>query len=288
MAWDVLTLSQYWVTEMACRMDTTANNAEAGLDKDAWLDLTSELDEWARQGLTASFWWRDDDAITTGPQLTHLLELSGKYQAPVGLAVVPAKADDRLASAVYDHNHAYVLQHGYAHINHAAGTDVKGAWELGLQRPLDTVLAELEAGRVLLDRLIDGDRFVPVVVPPWNRIDPAVIGHLAGLGFVGLSTCDARPGRDAAPGLRLVNVHCDPIKWKGGARFTGTRKAISFLTDHLSAKRTGLADPEEPTGYITHHAVHDDAIWAFSETLIGLLHASPAARFVSPKEAFSQ
>ncbi|WP_170604084.1 polysaccharide deacetylase family protein [Ruegeria arenilitoris] len=268
------------------RMESVESFSKVGPENVAWESLRNELNNWAKQGKKASFWWRDDDATTTGPQLSRLLALSENYEAPIGLAVIPAYADSQLAEAVHLNEYAYVLQHGYAHTNHASGMNVQGAWELGLQRPLGVVLAELEKGKSLLRGLFQEDRFVPVAVPPWNRIDPLIVEHLAGLGFVGLSTGEARHAMEAAPGLNLVNVHCDPIKWKGGAHFTGTEKSISFLTDHLSARRKGLVDSEEPTGFITHHAVHDDAIWDFSEKLLSVLHEHSAAYFVSPKEAF--
>jgi hypothetical protein len=38
----------------------------------AWPMLQRELDLWAESGKQASFWWRDDDAISDTPQLQHL------------------------------------------------------------------------------------------------------------------------------------------------------------------------------------------------------------------------
>lgn len=255
-------------------------------EQDAWRNLISELDLWQAEGLRASFWWRDDDAATTGPQLERLLALSVKTNAPIALATIPARAGKELADAIHAHPTACVLQHGYAHVNHAAGSGDVGAWELGRHRPLSVVLQELSEGRQILFDLFSDDSFVPVMVPPWNRIDAEVIAPLASLGFVGLSLCDARTAPEAAPGLRLVNAHCDPIKWRGGPRFTGTAKSIAQLTEHLSARRLGTADSAEPTGLLTHHIDHDDAVWRFCEDLLAALNNHPAAYFVTPKELF--
>ncbi len=267
--------------------DSDMPNSTEAAHTEAWDALNAELDQWHAQGRIATFWWRDDDASRPGPQLSRLLSLSAKTGTPVVLASIPATADVAFADTVLAHPTAYVAQHGYAHINHAKGSGDKGAWELGRHRQLETVLDELQQGRRVLAELFGPDRFLPVMVPPWNRIDPSVVAELPALGYTALSLCDARPAAEAAPGLRLVNSHCDPIKWKGGARFTGTAKSISFLTDHLIARRTGSADAAEPTGLLTHHIDHDAATWDFCETLLGHLTAHPAVRFPAPSEVFA-
>lgn len=262
--------------------------AEAESHPDDWQPLVAELDLWQSLGRMATFWWRDDDASRAGPQLSRLLSLSQETNTPIVLASIPATADATFADAVLKCSTAYVAQHGYAHINHAKGSGDTGAWELGRHRPLNDVLAELRQGRDTLSNLFGPDRFLPVMVPPWNRIDPAVIAGLPSLGFTALSLCDARPSKEAAPGLRLVNSHCDPIKWKGGARFTGTAKSVSFITDHLKARRIGAADANEPTGLLTHHIVHDAATWGFCETLLAVLSKHPSVSFPSPKDIFTK
>lgn len=262
------------------------NTAEANTDTDDWQPLVSELDRWQSLGRAATFWWRDDDASRPGPQLSRLLALSKETNTPIVLASIPATADAAFADTVLSCSTAYVAQHGYAHINHAKGSGDKGAWELGRHRPLQDVLSELRQGREILSDLFGADRFLPVMVPPWNRIDPSVIAELPDLGFTTLSLCDARPSPEAAPGLRLINSHCDPIKWKEGARFTGTAKSVSFITDHLRARRSGKADASEPTGLLTHHIDHDPATWSFCEKLLSVLSEHPSAYFPSPKDIF--
>ena len=43
----------------------------------------------------------------------------------------------------------------------------------------------------------------------------------------------------------------------------------------LADRRTGLADNGEPYGLLTHHLVHDAAIWDFTEKLLDHLRAGP-------------
>ena len=83
-----------------------------------------------------------------------------------------------------------------------------------------------------------------------------------------------------------VNGHCDPITWKGGARFAGTDKALADLIGHLRARRTGAADPDEPTGLVTHHLALDEPAWEFVALLLRHTTAHPAARWQSARDAF--
>lgn len=249
-----------------------------------WADLTAELDAWAAAGRTAHLWWRDDDAGAVTPQLEHLLTIAGRTAAPVALAVIPANTGPNLVRRLAAAPGAAVIQHGFAHIDHAPKG--AGAWELGADRPLATVVDEVTKGRDVLRRLFP-ERFVPVMVPPWNRIDPTVTAALANLDFVALSQFGARPTPHAAPRLQLVNAHCDPIKWRGGARFTGTASALSDVIDHLRDRRSGAADPAEPTGLLTHHADMDGPAWAFVEDLLRAINDHPAAAWLTVAEVLA-
>ena len=71
-----------------------------GPDVVDWTDLTRELDRWADSGRPATFWWRDDDALTVTPALDRLLGLARDHQAPLALAVVPAGATAALAASL--------------------------------------------------------------------------------------------------------------------------------------------------------------------------------------------
>ncbi|MDH3231914.1 MAG: polysaccharide deacetylase family protein [Alphaproteobacteria bacterium] len=250
-------------------------------DTDPWAALDGELDRWAAASRIADLWWRDDDAVAPGPKLARLFDVT----AATGLllAVIPARLDDALGPAVAAAPHVRAAQHGYAHVNHAPKGQDLGAWELGLHRGEAAVLADLDAGRTQLETFF-GERFLPVVVPPWNRIDAALFGPLAARGYRGVSAFG--PRANVAPGLVLANAHCDPIKWKGGARFAGESKALGDLIEHLAARRTWNVDAGEPTGILTHHIDLDEDGWAFCARLAAAVTRHPAAKWRDPPDIF--
>ena len=71
-------------------------------DSAAWEALTLELDLWAAEGRTATFWWRDDDAIAPTPALDRLRACASAAGIPIALAVIPAKATPELAAELRD------------------------------------------------------------------------------------------------------------------------------------------------------------------------------------------
>lgn len=244
--------------------------------------LDDELARWADRGREATLWWRDDDAVAMTPALAPLLELARAHEVPVALAVVPAALEGSLVAAVAAAPQCTVVQHGCAHRNHApAGTKSR---ELGSDRPSATVVAELGSGRDRL-RTAFGPRFEPVLVPPWNRIDPRVVAELPALGFRGLSTFGPRACREAAPGLACCNAHADPIAWHDGRRFVGAARALGAVLEHLARRREGAVDPDEPTGLLTHHLVFDVEAWRFVGALLARTRRHPAVRWLSVAEA---
>jgi hypothetical protein len=250
-------------------------------EKPDWSDLVAELDRWAAAGQVATFWWRDDDAAAMTPALARLLALARRHHASVHLAAIPARLAPDFGASLEGEPHVRVLQHGYAHVDHAPpGT---GSWELGDHRPRQVVLAELVEGRRILKAAV-GERFLPVLVPPWTRIAASLVPHIGEAGLVALSLEGQRQGRFAAPGIAIYNAHCDPIKWKGGAHFTGTARALDEILKHLAGRRTGEADADEPTGLCTHHLDHDAATWEFVERLLAAVAAHKAARWIDLAE----
>ncbi len=241
---------------------------------DPWKTLDNELDAWADGGQTADFWWRDDDAISAGPQLDRLLAIT--ETTGLLLAVIPAKAEQSLVEVVQAAPHVRVAQHGYAHTNHAPRGQGLGAWELGMHRGEKIILDELDLGRQRLESMFSDD-YICVVVPPWNHIDPVLVAPIAARGFCGLSRFGPRDCAAPYANFALVNSHCDPIRWKNGAVFKGEEKTIGNLVEHLKARRTGVVDASEPTGYLTHHLDLDQDGWAFSERLLKRINRHPAA-----------
>ena len=194
-----------------------------------WSDLDGELERWSQAGLVATMWWRDDDAADLTPEIERLLGLAAAYRIPLHLAAIPRDLTDALAAAMEGVGEARILQHGYAHVDHAPKGE--GSWELGAHRPQGQVLDELALGAARL-RGAFGSRFLPVLVPPWTRIEFSLVRHLPDVGFRALSMEGARLQRFAAPGVMALNAHCDPIRWKSGARFTGTERALDEIDEH--------------------------------------------------------
>ena len=242
-----------------------------------WAPLEAELDAWSRAGRIARFWWRDDDATAPSAPLDRLLALAG--DVPLALAVIPRTATDALADRLATTDTVTVLQHGIAHINHAAASAKKA--ELGADRPAATLATALDAGRRRLEALF-GRRFRPILVPPWNRIADSLVARLPEAGFIGLSTAGARRRAEPVPGLRQINSHLDPIDWHGTRRCRPTGDLIAEATRHLAARRLGAED--EPVGLLTHHLLDDPATERFAADLAGLVRAHPAAAWVSVGE----
>ncbi len=247
-----------------------------------WAALAAELDRWAAAGQTATFWWRDDDAETITPALETLIALSDRHGVPLALAVIPDGAEPDLAARL-DRSDAptTVLQHGYAHRNHAPEGPKKV--ELGPHRALEAVTAELLAGREKLASLF-GARFYAAMVPPWNRIDPKVAAALPGLGYRGLSTFEPRQ----AAGQAQVNTHIDIIDWHGSRGFAGDSACLGAAIAHLSDRLDRRCDPGEPTGLLTHHLVHDQACWSFIDRFLAETAGHSAGSWVSAPDAFGE
>ncbi|MBF0563493.1 MAG: hypothetical protein HQL37_16110, partial [Alphaproteobacteria bacterium] len=110
-----------------------------------WDNVHRELDEWAASGRVATLWWRDDDAVSVTPALERGLVLSAGTGTAVGLAVIPRDARPELAEHLLSVPTAFVLLHGFGHVNHAPPGAEQD--EYGPHRPLDTRLAELAEGR---------------------------------------------------------------------------------------------------------------------------------------------
>ena len=248
-----------------------------------WRDLRNELDQWAAAGATATFWWRDDDAAEDTPALGRLLDLRARFDVPLAIAAIPARADDTLARALAEVSAVAVLQHGYAHRNHTPDDRAKS--ELGRERPVPAVLADLSAGRARLDELF-GASWHPILVPPWNRIDEAVVAALPGAGYRGISAMGARGVSDAVAGLGRIDVHVDPIDWSTTRGFAGDGVVLEAALGHLRRRRAGATDPGEPTGLMTHHLAHDDACWTFIESFLAATSGHPAACWIDTPTAF--
>lgn len=235
-----------------------------------WQKLELELARRRDAGRPARFWWRDDDAGAVLPGLKKLLSLSKASAVPVALAVVPGAAEPELFALL--HEGASVLQHGTDHRNRAAAGEKKT--EYPAAEPLEAAAARVAQGFGRL-RALAGARFLPVFAPPWNRLRRDLLGKLTAIGIRGVSLYGPRAAAEPAPGLRQVNTHVDLVAWGQGKRFIGEEEAIGLALRTLAL--------EEPVGWLSHHAVHDAAAWAFLERLFNIKDV----RWLSAAEAFS-
>ena len=225
----------------------------------SWAALEAAI---ARRG-GATFWWRDDDATQFTPALERLLSLG----VPLALAVIPEKAEERLCEGLPPH--VAVLQHGTDHVNRAGAGEKKS--EFPATEPDERALERLAAAASRL-KAMAGARALPVLVPPWNRIRPELAQKLPSLGITGLSRdLKAKP----VAGLRQVDTHIDIVAWREGRRFIGEEQALAAALE--------LMEMTSPLGWLTHHAVHDEAAWRFLERLARV----EGVRWASAAELFS-
>jgi hypothetical protein len=246
----------------------------------SWQALADEAARWREAG-GADLWWRDDDAADGSPALDRLLALHRATAAPLSLAIVPAHATQALADRLAAEPGIDLLQHGYAHLNHATAGEKK--CELGPHRPAMIVLGELGTGWLALERLF-GARALAVMVPPWNRIAPALVPALPEIGFSGLSAFGLRQRARPVRGLVQINTHVDLIDWKGRPRFVGEAAALAALVGALSHAR---AVSREPVGMLSHHLAMDDEAWDFLKSLLERAPTMPGLRIRPARQLFA-
>ena len=225
------------------------------------------------------FWWRDDDAGRDDERLVPLLRLADRRAAPLALAVVPDWLERACRARILTSPSATVLQHGIAHADHALPRAKK--IELGGQAARDRLLMDLGRGRELLAEAFGG-RFVPVLVPPWNRIAADMVAALPGVGFVGLSTFGPRRAAEAAPGMPRVNTHLDLVVWREGGRQLDQAAAVARLAQLV------VAHGDEPIGILSHHQVMDAAAFATLDRLLALVQDHPRATLAAAGALFGE
>lgn len=236
-----------------------------------WDDLRAELDCWAQSETYATMWWRDDDAVSLTPQLEEILSCERSYRVPLALAVIPGKVENDLVDRLVETIDTRVLQHGWRHESHVPADRKKQ--ELDDVRPAESVLADMKTGFDILTARF-ASRFLPVMVPPWNRIAPQVMAGLPDIGLRAVSTFGPRRAPYAVPGLLQVNTHIDVIDWRGTRGFVGDGPCLDAMIAHLNGRRTGAVDEDETTGLLTHHLVHDAPTTAFLHDLFSFEHSA--------------
>ncbi|NLR98304.1 polysaccharide deacetylase [Rhizobium sp. P38BS-XIX] len=226
-------------------------------DKAEWQPLRDELRRWSEAGKTAKFWFRDDDAIEPTPALDRLLSLANRFDVPMALAIIPGPTGEALAERLSRENLVTATVHGWTHQNYAPDDTKKQ--ELGLHRPQEIVLEELHRGFDKIKALYPS-QFIPLLVPPWNRIDDAFLPHLAPFGYRAVSVF----GLAKQSPIGLINTHIDIMRWHGARGGLPHAEILGHLVEELQNR---FAGNDEPIGIMTHHLVHDDLAWDFVETL---------------------
>jgi len=92
--------------------------------------------------------------------------------------------------------------------------------------------------------------------------------ELPSLGGAGLSSFRDRDPTRAVDGLTEVNTHLDPVDWRGSRSALLPEALIAAAAGAVLRRLDGGADRDEPIGLLTHHLVHDDAVWRFCEALL--------------------
>ncbi|MCC4298876.1 polysaccharide deacetylase family protein [Aurantimonas coralicida] len=188
-----------------------------------------QLDAADAAGVELAFWWRDDDARGATPELARLLAQRLETGVPLALAVIPDGARPDLLDGMTPEDDIRLLLHGWCHANHAPAGEKRA--EFGDHRPVAAMLEEIRRGRDRLAALADG-RFLPVLVPPWNRIGPGIAARLGDAGLPGLSIF-------AKPASRhRVHTHLDLMDWRAGqAQDAATLDRL--LAAQIAARLTG-------------------------------------------------
>ncbi len=250
---------------------------------DPWNGVWRELDLWADLGLRARFWLRDDDAVEMTASLMRLHELGSRHNINIGLAVIPGKIRPNLLKALSESRKVfYPMCHGWTHANYGPPGEPE---EFGSRRPFSALWSDAKLAYQTFSRYF-GENSV-IFVPPYNRIAPALVRALPQIGFAAVSVwpgfleramshLDSHlpwiPAMAVPPNLAIprLDVHIDVIDWK---RRTA-RDMPSVAADvvrQLRLRRRGFLPSDYPIGFLTHHLVHDEAVWRLCHDLLRLV-----------------
>lgn len=239
-----------------------------------WSLLTRELSLWSKAGLTPRLWLRDDDAVAPSKALDRLLAMGDRYEIPLVLAVIPEPTGEALAGHLRQSDLVSVAVHGWRHANHAPASEKKQ--ELGNHRPASVVVDELGRGLAKLSAL-HGERLVPMLVPPWNRIDAGLVPSISAVGFGAISTfADALVDQETNT-LAIVNTHVDVMDWSTRRGADPAALAMQFVEELRKSREAG----GYPVGILAHHLVHDETAWDFLDQLLEMTALGNACTWLS-------
>lgn len=197
---------------------------------------------------------RDDDAIAPTPALKRLDSLALHFSIPLALAVIPHFVKEPFfLDSTYT-----VWQHGVTHQNH--GTEKKielgGTFEV----------SQLEAGYHKLATIFQ-EQFQPIIVPPWNRIEPYVLKACENLPFQGISAIGTLNTK-----LKQRPIHLDVVDWQAPG------KPVYPLKILIDKFEQCLQQPGVTfIGILTHHLIHQEQDWQHLEAFFHYIAQSRQA-----------
>jgi len=260
------------------------------MSADVWQGVRDELTLWEATGQQARFWFRDDDAICATPALRRLEALASRHGIEIGIAIIPGTAQPELVGYMGEHEASlHPMCHGWMHEIYKSIE----FGEFGAGRPRQALRVDAVRALKRFQSLFPGS--FPVFVPPFGRLDTDFIPELLRIGFAGVSNkpslTQSRLARVHAafgwlpPSVprfalapALLDVHIDPIDWMRSTAHPEPAIAAQVLGE-LRLRRKGYVRQDAPIGILTHHLVHDEAIWTAVETLVGVLAECPASTF---------
>ncbi len=264
-----------------------------------WKDLSCELDCWARRGLKARFWVRDDDACEMSAPLRRLHELATRHDIVIGLAVIPAKVHPSLLKFMaHEGRRFHPMCHGWQHINHSPAGHKPA--EFGEGRPISASICDARSALDAFREYFAGHD--AVFVPPFGQISGAMRRALPTLGFAGVSTgpgwLERKLSRLPCLAIRVphvkvarrsriprLDVHVDPINWQTRTAHSADTICGAILRS-LRPRRMGLLASDMPVGLVTHHLAHDDRIWSACNDALDVLRNHRAAEFIHVGQFF--
>jgi len=215
--------------------------------------------------------FRADDVAVPGRKLARLVDVFGKHQVPLTLAVVPAWLTATRWQWILEHCSRdrslwCWVQHGWRHFNHESqGIQL----EFGSSRSFSQKRKDLQTGFQRLNRLM-GDSFTPAFIPPWNRCDSETLSVLPELGYQALSrNLGAQPPAPAAVTEYPVSVDLHTRKEKDGE--SGWQNFFKELRESLGNGFCGI---------MLHHQRMNNAAFDFLELLLSELKQRNLARLV--------
>lgn len=249
-------------------------------------DLELELKRWAEAGRTVDMWIRAELGRHPGQAgcARRLLSLSEAAGLPIAIAVVPQGFDGDLLARLQGAPAITVLQLGHANANREP--DGERMAEYGPHRDLAEALSDLSSGRAALEALF-GESFLPVLVPPFEFIDPVIAASLRAVGLTGLSLAlQPRPLPAAGPGVVWSNVHVSLSRvWEQGGETDFLANALELIHDQLVGRRLELVDAAEPLG-LWIEDLGTDLHGAAVGELISLLKRHGSVRWLTAAEVF--